>query len=361
MPTRFLLALLASVAFVATGCSADEDAESSAGASTAAGTTVETTVVQTRSGTGAASSGDLFGRIPALVQQVQPSLVSVLVEAGAGSAEGSGVIWDDEGTVITNQHVVADAQEVEVVLASGVRIPARVEASSRDFDLAVLHVDREGLPAARFADELPAVGELAVAIGNPLGFENTVTAGIVSGLHRSIPSGGRTPSLVDLIQTDAPISPGNSGGALVGSDGEVIGINVAYLPPSETGAVSLGFAIPAPTVTPVVKQLLEKGEVELAYLGIDPIQVTPDMATRFGLDVEEGVAVEVVQPGSAAADAGVEDGDVIVAFADEPVRTVEDLFAQLRRHRPGQDVTLSVMRDDERRELHVTLGERHGE
>ncbi len=148
-----------------------------------------------------------------LVEQVQPSVVSVAVEAGASQGEGSGVIWDDDGRIVTNDHVVAGSRQVEVVLASGDRLPAEVTASSRDFDLAVLQVERRGLPAAAFADELPVVGELAVAIGTPLGFENSAAVGIVSGLHRSIPSGGRTPALVDLIQTDAPISPGNSGGA----------------------------------------------------------------------------------------------------------------------------------------------------
>src|SRR5918999_81625 len=169
---------------------------------------------------------------------------------------------------------------------SKLRRPFVVLAASESFDLAVLEIEGRNAPAAELADALPEVGELAVAIGNPLGFENTVTAGIVSGLHRSIPSGGLTPALVDLIQTDAPISPGNSGGALVNADGEVIGINVAYLPPGQTGAVSLGFAIPAPTAAQVVEQLLATGRVELAYLGIQPIQVTPQLAARFDLAVE---------------------------------------------------------------------------
>jgi serine protease DegQ len=314
--------------------------------------------------TAAAATGDgsigMLGRIPALVERVQPSVVSIAVEAGGGQSEGSGVIWDDDGTIVTNQHVVAGSEQVEVVLASGDRVRGEVRAASADFDLAVLDVDREGLPAASFADELPAVGEFVVAIGNPLGFENTVTAGIVSGLHRSIPSGGETPALVDLIQTDAPISPGNSGGALVDLDGEVVGINVAYLPPGETGAVSLGFAIPAPTAAQVVEQLLETGRVQLAFLGIRPIQVTTELAARFDLAVEEGVAVSVVEPGSAAARAGLREGDVIVALDGEPIRTVEDLFAQLRQRRPGQRVSLTVVRDGDRRELDVTLGGREG-
>ena len=335
---------LVAAALVATGCmGADNETEAA-----------PTTVTRTETAAGGRSSGDLFGRIPELVEEVQPSVVSI----DSGTSEGSGVIWDDEGTIVTNEHVIAGAQQVDVVLASGDRIPAHFVAASPDFDLAVLRVDREGLPAAQFATELPRVGELAVAIGNPLGFENTVTAGIVSGLHRSVPSGGQTPALVDLIQTDAPISPGNSGGALVGVDGEVIGINVAYLPPGETGAVSLGFAIPASTATQVVEELLADARVELAYLGIEPIQVTAEMAAEFGLGVDEGVGVAVTEPGGAAVAAGVREGDVIVEFGEEPIATVEDLFTQLRAHRPGDEVTLTVVRDGDRRELDVTLGER---
>ena len=348
-----LVATLVAVLVGSTACMGDAEEEPQALA--------ESVTTTTPSGGSPPSSDDAFGRIPALVEQVQPSVVSVAVRGQAGQGEGSGVIWDDEGTIVTNEHVVARAEEVEVVLASGDRIPAEVAASSRDFDLAVLRVERRGLPAAEFADELPAVGELAVALGNPLGFENTVTAGIVSGLHRSIPSGGQTPALVDLIQTDAPISPGNSGGALVGADAAVIGINVAYLPPSETGAVALGFAIPAPTVAYVVEQLLRTGRIELAYFGIEPIQVTAELADRFDLAVDEGVAVAVVRPRSAAARAGVEAGDVLVDFAGEPIRSVEDLFAQLRQRRPGENVTVTVVRDGDRRELDVTLGGREGE
>ena len=352
MVSRGVAGFLVAVALVAAGCSATDGDEAQGPTTTV--TTTERRVV------GSAPSGEL-GRIPALVEAVQPSVVSITVRGGGGQGEGSGVIWDDQGTIVTNEHVVEGSDQVEVVLASGDRIPAEVEATSTDFDLAVLRVDRDGLPAADFADELPAVGEFVVAIGNPLGFENTVTAGIVSGLHRSIPSGGQTPALVDLIQTDAPISPGNSGGALVGLDGEVIGVNVAYLPPGETGAVSLGFAIPAPTASQVVEQLLETGRVELAFLGIRPIQVTTDLAERFDLEVDEGVAASVVEGGSAAARAGMEEGDVIVAFDGEPIRAVEDLFAQLRRRRPGERVTLIVLRAGVRRELDVTLGGREGD
>ncbi len=306
--------------------------------------------------------GDVFGRIPAIVNRVQPAVVSVLVETREGAAEGSGVVFDGRsGLVVTNNHVVADATGVTVVLANGERLGARVEATDPLTDLALLAVERTGLAQAHFADELPRVGELAVALGNPLGFENSVAAGIVSGLHRVIPSGGRSPSLVDLIQTDAPISPGNSGGALVDSNGKVIGINVAAIPPTqETRAVSIGFAIPAQTVVSIARQLLETGRAGHAFIGVQPADLTPDLVERFDVDAAEGVLVLSVSEHGAAARAGLRAGDVIVSLGQKPIRIVEDLFGTLRRYRPGDQVLLTVLREGERLSVALTLGNRSG-
>jgi serine protease DegQ len=336
---------------VLAGCSGgdgDDDAEEAAPGAT-------TTVVRTtQSPPSASPGGDGFARIPSIVRNVEPSVVTIVTDAG----EGSGVVWDGEGAIVTNNHVVEGNDRVEVVLASGARLEGEVEATDPLSDLAVVRVDRDGLPAATFAEQLPEVGELAIAMGNPLGFEQSVTLGIVSGLNRSIPSGGATPALVELIQTDAAISPGNSGGALVNGDGEVVGINVAYLPPQETGAVSLGFAIPSTVARSVVTQLIERGEVRRAYLGVNVNQVTPELAEAFGLSVEEGVAVENVTPGSGADQAGLEGGDVIVEVEGTPTPTVEDLYARLRDFQPGDGVSVVVVRGDERETLDVTLGER---
>ena len=166
-----------------------------------------------------APPGETFERIPEIVQRVSPSIVTVMVRTAQGQALGSGVIWDSNGTIVTNNHVVEGATSVRVVFASGTTVTAHVKGTDPVYDLAVVTVDKQGLPAATFASSLPEVGEAAIAMGSPLGFENTVTAGIVSALHRSIPSGGRAPGLVDLIQTDAPISPGNSGGGLLDASG----------------------------------------------------------------------------------------------------------------------------------------------
>ncbi len=330
---------LIAVALVAGGCQGDDD-------SGAPPTSTRTVTVS--SGAGAAPTDP----IPIIVERVQPSVVSVVTDQG----QGSGVVFDADGFVITNHHVAGNADSIEIVLANGDTVPATLKASTDKFDIAVLEVDREGLPAAEFASELPDVGALAIALGNPSGFENSVTAGIVSGLNREIPAGGSTPALVDLIQTDAAISPGNSGGALVDRRGQVIGINVAYLPPQE-GAVSLGFAIPAPVAVNVAQQLIATGEVQFAYLGIQPRQVTPELADAFDLGTKTGVLVEDGVPDGPAAKAGVEQGDVIVGMDDREIELVEDLFAELRDHKPGEQVELTVVRDGERSTIEVTLGE----
>ena len=292
--------------------------------------------------------------IPEVVAEVAPSVVAVL----AGGGEGSGVIWDEDGTIVTNAHVVGAADEVVVAFADGKRAPAQVVATDEVVDIAVLRAERDQLPPATFSQDLPAVGELAIAMGNPLGFENTVTAGIISGVRRAIPGSGlQTQSLVDLIQTDAPISPGNSGGALVNGAGEVVGINVAYIPP-EARAVSIGFAIPAATVVEVVTELLADGEATHAYLGILPGQVTPSIAQEFDIERRDGVLVLDVSGGGPADRAGVQGGDVIVGIGGAPVATVEQFLAELRDVEPGQRVELTVLRDGEERPLEVEVGDR---
>jgi serine protease DegQ len=286
--------------------------------------------------------GDPYELIPTLVERVQPSVVSVQVQSGQGGGEGSGVVWDgSRGLIVTNNHVVEGAQVVQVTLMGGETVDAEVLGTDPVVDLAVIRVERTDLPSATFADDLPRVGELAIAMGNPLGFENSVTAGIVSALHRSL---GEDP-FVDLIQTDAPISPGNSGGALINQDGEVIGINSAGIPATQN-ANSLGFAIPAPTVISIVEQLLEDGTASHAFLGIS------------STDDGEGIAVESVTDGSAAAAAGIVAGDVIVGFDGKPIEATDDLVAALREKAAGDSVAVALERGGERIEITVTLGER---
>jgi S1-C subfamily serine protease len=295
-------------------------------------------------------------QVPGLYRQTQPSVVSVLVRKDGAQGEGSGVVWDAH-TVVTNNHVVEGASTVELALASGERLDARVGPRDPRTDLAIIEVPDRALPPATFAKSLPTVGELVIALGAPLGFENTVTAGIVSGVERSIPSGGQAPGLVGLIQTDAPISPGNSGGALVDGRGRVVGLNVAFIPP-QARAVSIGFAIPAPLVRDVVRQLLENGEVEHPYLGVDLRPLTSEIARRLKVATDRGAVVVDVQDGSAAAKAGPRPGDVIVSVDGAQVSAVEDVLAALRDNRPGDRVGIVAIRDGERRELTTKLGSR---
>jgi S1-C subfamily serine protease len=294
------------------------------------------------------------GSLPDLVQRVEPSVVTVQVSGG----EGSGVVWNADGTIVTNNHVVAGQQAARIVFADGSRVTGRVQATDPRNDLAIVKAARTGLPAATFADRIPRVGELAVAMGNPLGFENSVTAGIVSGLNRNIPGSAQTgdQSLVDLLQTDAAISPGNSGGALVGADGKVIGINVAYIPPSE-GSVSLGFAIPSPRVIDVVEQLLEDGTVDYTWLGVAYAPLTPEIAQQFGINAESGVVVESVDPGGPAARAGLQPGDVIIAVEGKALENAEQLLGAIRARKPGDPLPLRVLRGGKELDITVTLGE----
>jgi serine protease DegQ len=298
------------------------------------------------------------GDIPAVVRKVEPSVVTVAHDQGTGS----GVIWSKDGVVVTNNHVVRVQDQVvdrvEVAFFDGRRVPGTVRATDPSTDLAVVQVDRKDLKPAAFQKTLPQVGELAVAVGSPLGFENTVTAGIISGLHREIPGSAAQgiSSLVDLVQTDAAISPGNSGGALVNGRGEVVGISVAYIPP-EQGAVSIGFAIPAATAVDVVGQLLRTGRATHAFLGIVPDQVTRDIAAQLGLDQAAGVLVREVGQGTPAAGAGLRPGDVLTKLDGKPLDTVEDLFGQLRQHRPGDKVTITIFRDGREQQVTATLAD----
>ncbi|HEX5370063.1 MAG TPA: trypsin-like peptidase domain-containing protein, partial [Dehalococcoidia bacterium] len=256
-----------------------------AGGSATASQSVAQAAPSGASGAGTAV-GSLDQTLPALVSKVRPSVVTVLVDDG----EGSGIVWDNAGDIVTNNHVIENTQNINVVLVSGTRMPAKLVATDPVTDVAVIKVDKQDLPPATFSKSLPPIGTPVLAIGNPLGFESSVTFGIISGQHRSIPSGGQTPALVDLLQTDAAISPGNSGGALIDGQGEVVGMNVAYIPPDQS-AVSIGFAIPAGTVMDTAQQLLTNGKVQHAFLGIEPRPLDQYTAQQLGLDVSQGVLV----------------------------------------------------------------------
>lgn len=306
-----------------------------------------------------------------IAAQVGPSVVQVNVEAvqltpfGAQEAQGlgSGVIYRRDGYIITNNHVVEGASSVNVAFADGSTEQGEVVGTDPTTDLAVIRVDREGLPPAKFRESADlTVGQLAVAIGSPSGFQSTVTSGVISGLNRSVPSqltgGAQERSLVDLIQTDAAISPGSSGGALVDREGEVIGINVAYLPPAQTGAESIGFAIPSDTAISVADQIIETGEAANPYIGIAYTDLTPDIAAQFDISAENGVIVTGLEPGSPAAEAGLQPEDVITSLDSSQVTSSGDLLGALRDYEPGDQVTLTIVRGGNEQQVEITLGER---
>ena len=303
------------------------------------------------------SSSTITGRgsvagIPDVIRTVEPSVVTIFTDSGLGS----GVIYRTDGTIVTNEHVIHGAKQVQIAYADGQRGPGTVVAADAGTDLAVVRSDRKDLPAAKFQQQLPQVGDLAIALGSPLGFEGTATAGIISGLSREIPGSAQTSTaLVDLIQTDAPISPGNSGGALVGGTGEIIGINDAYIPPA-AGAVSLGFAIPSATAVDVVEQLLRTGQVRSPFVGIQPGRITPQIAQQLGLQQTDGVLVlDVVKDGPAAR-AGLLPGDVVTSLSGKRVASVEDFLGALRGVEPNQTVPVVRVRQGNQQTVQVTLG-----
>jgi serine protease DegQ len=294
------------------------------------------------------ASGFTFDQIPPLVQRTAPQVLSVVTDVGIGS----GIVWSADGTIVTNDHVIRGAKQISIAFADGKRAIARVGGTDPYSDVAVLHADRKNLPAATWEKSEPPVGAFVVAIGSPLGFQNSVTQGIVSALGRTLPGASST---VDLIQTDAAISPGNSGGALVDEHGEIAGMNVAYIPPT-TGAVSIGLAIPAQTVTSVVNQLLKNGKVEHPFLGVQPATLTPEIAQQLGVPVSSGVIALQVVPGSPADRAGIRAGDVLVQFGDQKLDTAEDLLLALRSAKVGDRVQVTYIdKDGNRQTVMVTL------
>jgi len=269
-------------------------------------------------------------------------------------ATGSGVIIDEKGYIVTNYHVIEDARELIVTLGSGDELRAAVVGADPPTDLAVLRVEREGLPAAGLADsDMLRVGEPAIAIGNPLGldFQQSVTLGVVSALERSIAIQGQQ---FTFVQTDAAINDGNSGGALVNIYGQVIGINTAKI--NMPGVEGMGFAIPANTVKAITRELIAQGRVERPWLGVYLSTLTPMDAQRFSLRAETGVLIRDVIVEGPAAQAGILPLDVVVAVDGKGITDSEQLQDLLRAANVGQKMELTIMRGEKELKLTVTLG-----
>jgi serine protease Do len=271
-------------------------------------------------------------------------------------AQGSGFIVSSDGYILTNNHVVNEAEKVEVELTDGRQLTAEIKGTEPESDVAVIKIDAENLPYLELANsDTLEVGEWVLAIGNPLGLSHTVTAGIVSAKGRA---GFGLAKLENFIQTDAAINFGNSGGPLINLDGKVVGMNTAIA--GSTGNIGIGFAIPINMAKYAYDQIVESGKVERGMLGVSGIvNLTPDNATFFGLDEDtKGVLVPNVMENSAAEKAGVKVNDVILEVNGEPVETVVELQNRISMLRPGTKVELTIWRDGRKRQIDVTLGKR---
>jgi serine protease Do len=270
-------------------------------------------------------------------------------------ALGSGVIVQPDGTLLTNHHVVDGAEQIKVELTNHRVFDAKVVGSDPPSDLAVLKINAKDLGALTLGDsDRVRVGDVALAIGNPLGIGQTVTAGIISAKGRA--TGLSDGSFEDFLQTDAPINQGNSGGALINAQGELIGINSQILSTSG-GNIGIGFAIPSNMARHVMDQLLKTGKVHRGQLGVAIQPMTPELASSFGLSEVRGVVINSVTPNGPAARAEIRRGDVVLAFNGIPVDDGNTLRNQVASTAPGTEVNLRIFRDRREQQVRVTLGE----
>lgn len=316
------------------------------------------------------------GAIRQVAQQVKPAVVQITNEQvqmdlfnqpfTVPAGVGSGVIYDPKGYVLTNNHVVEGAQKLLVSLPDGRSFPAKIVGRDPQTDLAVVQISGDNLPIAELGDSSQLqVGDWVVAIGNALALPGgpTVTAGVVSALDRTVqePTGptGQSPFLFDVIQTSAPINPGNSGGPLVNLDGQVIGINTLVAGQAEPGvqAQGIGFAIGINTAKPIADQLVATGKVIHPYLGISYIPLNPAISAQLGIQAREGVVVARIVRGSPAAAAGLRSEDVITKIDNTSLEGESALAQIISDHKPGDKLTLTVLRGPQNLSVEVTLGE----
>ncbi len=319
-------------------------------------------------------------------RQASPAVANILTKATEYDffmdpvpveGAGSGFVIDEKGYILTNFHVVQEAQSIEVVLGDQTRFPGKFVGADQRNDVALVKIDPKGkhLVALPLGDSASLqVGQKVLAIGNPFGFQSTLTTGVVSALGRTVQT-SQTTFIDEAIQTDAAINRGNSGGPLINTHGEVIGINSAIYTPSGTTA-GIGFAIPINTAKLIAHDLITDGRVHLAYLGVQTLPIGGYLAEALDLPVQEGLLVEVAAKGGPAAAAGIRGGDriaqagmqriaiggdVIVAIDDHNVASPMDLNLILNRKRPGDTVTLTVYRGGKKLEIAVKLTERSGQ
>jgi serine protease Do len=401
--TYVWLVILLLVSLVAlSGCSIPQFPSAAAAQSATSTPTAMPTVAQVPASVGAVAA--LEGVLEQIYTQVNPSVVNIqVVQAASASASdipqipgfpsipslpqaqqvlGSGFVWDTQGHIVTNNHVVEGADKISVTFYDGTTVSGEVTGTDPDSDLAVIKVNvpADQLQPVQVADSTQVkVGELAIAIGNPFGLQGTMTMGIISALGRTLPTESGTAqgqyySIPDIIQTDAPINPGNSGGVLVDDTGSVIGVTAAIESAVQSSA-GIGFVIPSQIVQKVIPALIETGHYDQPWIGISGTSLVPDLATAMGLTADQrGALVIDVVPSSPAAKAGLlgsdrqiqidgqaarVGGDVIVAVDGQPVQDFEDLIAYLANSTEvGQTITLSVLRDGKNETIDLTLAAR---
>jgi len=302
--------------------------------------------------------------VVAAIEKVSPAVVSVatlrviqenMFDAIPIRGMGSGIIFDSNGGILTNHHIVEEAERVEVLTPDGKKFHGEVLGSDAMSDVAVVRIDGESLPAVKLGDsDKLKVGQISIAIGNPYGFMlpgPAATVGVISALKRHIHVEGHM--YEDLIQTDASINPGNSGGPLVDSSGMVVGVNTANIP----FAQGIGFAIPINAARRIAKEIIEHGRVIRPYVGIAGLTLTREIAQSYGLPYEEGVLVVRVGRGSPARRAGVSSGDVILEADGKALKSWEDLQHLLQEKKVDDNLELLITRDRERNKVHIRLEE----
>jgi S1-C subfamily serine protease len=307
-----------------------------------------------------AEAMDAYSRVvTSVAESVSPSVVRIQVEVNRGrGGSGSGFVFTPDGFILTNSHVVHGAERIKVLTPDSGEFRAQLIGQDPDTDLALVRIDAPSLPAVKLGDSRKIrVGQLVVAIGNPYGFQYTVTAGVVSALGRSLRSqSGR--SIEDVIQTDAALNPGNSGGPLVNAGGEVIGVNTATILPAQ----GLCFAISINTAQFIASKLIREGVVRRSYIGVQAQTASLNrvVARHYDLKIASGALVLATEPDSPASRGGLHEGDVIVALEGEPVEGVDVLHRLLSEERIGRTTRLTVLRGSRKLELSVLPEVRQG-
>ncbi len=303
-------------------------------------------------GGGWSSGNPFFDELFGMKQQQQPRMAQGF---------GSGVILSEDGFIVTNNHVIEKAQNIKVILNDNREFEAKLIGTDPSTDIALLKIEANNLPFLTYGNsEDLKLGEWVLAVGNPFNLTSTVTAGIVSALGRNLRINQDQFAIESFIQTDAAVNPGNSGGALVNQQGNLVGINSAIA--SRTGSYTgYSFAVPVTIVQKVVADLKEFGEVQRALLGVEIGDVNAEIAEELKLDKVEGIYVGAARENGAAKEAGIKEGDVIIKVGDKNVKNSAELQETVSQYRPGDDVKIIVIRDNEKKQFNVTLRNRHGD